>query len=807
MIDGSSWRVAILVAALVLPTAIAAAPSPILTSPSGTEGQPLVDLAMDPSGQYVGAVVVADTAAVNQLPGIPVSQTKPDVYLCDFGAVTSSSSAQSCVAGRHRDEASSTDRLQQSIAVTSYRPAGTSGLTARYAVGGPGDRIGFWSSTEQSARWETTLPGDDPVLNVSISPNGTRLIAVTDAAIGRGSVLYVYDTAGTNGALKWQFNLTNSEGQANGVRVRDMDHSRTGRYLAVGTTPGSNGGSASVIFLDIHADTRPTTPAGRTAVQGSVWDIELSDNGDALVVGTSTSVYYYPLASGLPSSELLPWSRNPSAEGATSVTISGDGTRFAAASGETIHFYRHINDSRVAEEIGQGYNAGAPVSDLAYDRTGRLLVAIAGNKVFGFAANQTSPIWSFDATSPATGALDGPLTKVAVNDGGERFVVAGRTKIMPYATSAAATLAPVTSGTIEARPGSTVRVDYRITNTGSLEDEFQFRATVPVGWPSASAPAHVALLPDASAVVSLNVTVPEGHQPGTFRVTLDAHAASLRNASRESRVASADVDLRVPRAVALTIEPGEERFEIPKGNAFTLPVTIRNTGNAGGLVNLSADQSLSRGSPWSLVYERDQVEIGAGNEVTVNLVIDAPTDGASGDRNLITLVAREGAYEVERVVTAYIEPEFGVELSYGNETGSLEFTGRAPQTISIAVRNSGNTDDAYNLTHEISGSAVNDWTVTISRPQIDVQRGQTRNVGITVTPNVAEPRAASLVIRAVSQNSLDAEEGSVAINLVYRAPDPEEDDGSFIPGPSTALVVAFVALAALGARLRGGRRQ
>lgn len=812
MIDGSSWRIALLAMVLIAPTVAAAPPAPILTSPSSTDGQEISDLALDPTGQFAMAVVVADTQNVGGGilgSGSPVGPSKPDVYTCDFAPVTSSASAQSCIAARHRNDPT-TGTLAQSVAATSFRPLGSSGITARYAVGGPTTKVSFWSSTEQSSRWEANVPGEQPVINVSITPNGTRLIAATDAAIGASSRLFVYDTAQTSGLLKWEFNLTDAEGQRNGVRVRDMEHPRTGRYLVVGTSPSSGSTNGALLFFDAHDDARPSAPAGKAAVAGSVTDVEVSHNGNALVVGTSTAIYYFELPHGLPDPQRLPWSRSPSAAGASAVAISGDGERFAAAFGETIHFYRHINDSRIAEEIGQGYATGAPVADLAFDRSGRLLVAVSGNKVFGFAANQTSPIWSFDATQASNGGLDGPLRKVELSEGADRLVVAGKTKIMPYQTRAAATLASTGNTTITGIPGTSIRETLRVTNTGSIEDEFSFRVTRPVGWTGAN-PEPVALLPDGpthdgSRLVNMTIEVPPGHEPGRFPVTIDVFSSAMRNASRtnDERIATLQLNLVVPRSVSIAIEPGEERFNMVKGGEKVLPVTFRNTGNAGGLVNLSVQQEVTRGSPWNARLEETQLDLGAGNEQTVNLVIEAPADGASGDRNTLTIVAREGAYESKRSVTAYIEPEFGAELTANNET--LEFTQRAPRVISIDVHNTGNTDDVYNLSYQVSEGSASEWKITLGAETVEVPRGQTRKVGVTVEPLVATPQTATLTIRAASQGSLGGDEGSVGIGLLYREPDREEDDNSFIPGPSPALVLAVIALAGIVRRATGGRR-
>lgn len=807
MIDGSTWRAALLVIVLLVPaTATAAPPAPILNTPTSTNGQIIAEIAMERSGQYAAAVVNVDTPTV-PIPGLggtgTVQPTDPDVYLCDFAPVTSPASAQNCISARHASEPSGTDRLSQTIDATSFRLPGDSSLSARFAVGGPAKRVSFWSTTEQGARWTTTVPGDEPVVNVSITPNATRVFAATDSPLsGGGAVLHAYD-AGGGPTLKWSYNVTDADGQRNGVRVRAMEQPKDSRWLVVGTTPPVNSQTGALLFLDADRAERPTQLPAKIGISGGITSLGLSEGGNFLVAGTTTAVYFFELKGGLPDPDKLPWSRSPSASGATAVAISDDGERFAAAFGESIHFYRRVHDTRIAEEIGQGYRTGATVSDISYDRTGRLLVATAGNRVFGFAPDVVDPIWSFDATQPAFGALDGPLTKVEVSQGADRLLVAGRTKLMPYQTRALATLAHDGPTNVTTLPGTSNRLTFTLQNTGSVEDEFSFRVTRPVGWTGAT-PEPVALLPNRTAQVALTVDVPAGHSPGTFELRVETLSSSLRNASRESRVHDVKLNLLVPRSVSLAIEPTEERFSLVKGGEKVIPVTFRNTGNAGGLINLSIEQELSRGSPWTVRFAEAQAQIGAGEESTINLIVDAPAEGASGDRNLLTIVAREGTYQATRTLTAYIDAEFGAELTASNDT--LEFTQRAPRVVSVTVHNVGNTDDTFNLSYELTQSAANEWKVTLSMETITVPRGQTRSVGVTVEPLVAVPRTATLTVRAVSQSSLGGDEGSVGINLVHREPDPEEEDGSFLPGPPPALVALALVGAALAARRmrRGG---
>lgn len=805
MIDGSLRRVALVTLVLVFPVAFAAGPTPNLTSPSSTDGQEVTDLAFDPTGQYAMAVVAVDTGVA--IPGNPLGGTSPvankaDVFPCDFGPVSTPNAAKSCISARHAATPTSTQSVLQSVSATSFAVSG--GLTARFAVGGPAELVSLWSSTEQAPRWSRNVPGQQngdntvrqDVVNVSIAPDATRIAAVTEGEIGGTPRVVVYD--GT-GALQWEYNLTDADGAKTGLVPGAVTHSRDGRFLFVGLGSSANRGTL------LTFDAKGAKPSALSALQpqalsGSVRDIAVSDNASAVAVGTSSGVYYFRIVGG---QLQVPFYREPSADGVQAVALSRDGERFAAASGRQVHFYRHTGTTAVAEAIGS-YATASHVADVAYDATGRLLVAAAGERVYGFTPGRTEPLWSFDATSGSAG-LDAPLRKVAVSEGAERIVVAGRTKIMPYLTATAASLALVGDATRTAIPGTVVTVPFRVQNTGSLEDEFRFRAEGPVGW-TARPPDPVALLPDGSALVNVTIEVPAGHAPGSFPLTLEAHSSALQNQSRTSLVASARTTLAVPRSVSLVLTPAEERFELPKQGEKIVPITIRNVGNAGGLVNLTIEQLPNRGDRWEVRLAEAQVNVDAAGERTVDLTVLAPTDGLSGDSNLITIVAREGSHEARRNVTAYVEPEFGAEL-IPLTPDTLEFTGRAAQTITVAVRNTGNTDDEYNITATVSGSAASDWRVTVHQEKLSVPRGGNRTVTITITPNVAEPRSATLTLRAISQGDFQGKEATRTLGLEAKPvePTPPDEDGIPAAGALVALGGALGAAVVLR-RTRGGRR-
>lgn len=792
---------------LLAPTVLAAAPVSNLPSGFSLGGQDVTDVAMDPSGQYVVGVVVVDPANLVTLPN---QARHDDIYPCQFGPPSSAFSGSGCRSPglQHASTRRATTLgARQAVDYTSYT---SGGLVARYAVAGPGDTLSLWSSISDTPQWEFAVPGNQAVVNVSLSPDAGRVLAATLPPSGAGRILMYNGSAssGSSGVLLWDYNLSDT-------RPSSMDYARSGAVAAVGTTAAGATETPEVLVL------KPTTrrpilgqEIHRFSAAGDVNHVLLSSAGDALVVGTAQGVHYVPVdpGTGKPA-DIRSFTQLPG--GAQRVALSLDGERFAAASGSKVFFFRFLGGTLISERVGTEFDAGATVADLAYDATGDLLVAIAGNRVYGFGTTKSTPIWSFDATESGNGGLDGPLRKVLVSDGGERIVVAGRTKLMPYRATLAATASFTQAQRMEVTPASNVQLSVTLTNKGSLPDNYTFGARFPPGWNGFS-PGPVRLDPEESTTVNFTLDVPAGQAPGFYGVEVDVRSETAQRLGRDRNVvASPALNLTVPRSIVLNLTTADDRVPpLRQGSSVTVPVILRNRGNAEGLVNLSATQVLSRGAPWALRFDNEQVSVPAGGERTVNLIVDAPADAASGDRNDITVCAREGqpracqagdasGMQATKLLTAYVDPKFGAELSTNAST--FEFGPGELKVLTVAILNTGNTDDSFNLTATLSPAGVqNDWHVTLEREVIKIARGEKRSVTVTVRAAVNDPRDASLIVKAISIGSALTEDGSLTVSLVPRPPAAEEDDKSFLPMPPIAALLGLVAVAAL-LRRRGGR--
>lgn len=820
MFDGSFWRLTILTLVLLAPSMVLAGP-PVtnLENAYSLGGQAITDLAMDPTGQYVAGVVMVDAAkAANQL--LPGAPSHKDIYPCDFGPASSKSTGLGCRPGlthaaAYGGSGTGTADKSQSVAYTSY--VSPTGLKPVFAVGGPSSSVSLWSGVSDSSVWETS--SSKPAVSVgvvAIEPAASRVVAaiLPTSSTLPGSI-EVYDGAiHTGQSFRWDWNFSDS-------RPTSMDYSRAGDVLAVGTAAvaqGTNPGTSAVYFFHPLGDQPARAGDIPSFDTGSapVTSVKLSRNAEAVAVGTKDAVFYDPLfANGTP--QVPKWSHNLDG-GVQRVALTLDAERFAAAAGNRVYFYRATHSNTIAEQFGEPYDAGAALTDISYDATGKLLVATAGTRVFGFGPDSTKPIWSFDASDASHGALDGPLKRVIVSDGATRFVVAGATKIMPYRNIVSASGAFTDAQGLAVAPGTTQRLSLRVTNTGSLADNYTFVSRFPVGW-SGATPDSIALLPDQSATVSVTVDVPAGQAPGLYGLDVQVRSKLLTDSGASTTtLADPALNFTLPRAVVLNVTTAEDRIpSLKPGGEQTVPVTIRNRGNAEGLVNLTTSQQLTRGSPWPLHFAQDQVRIPAGGEVTVNLIVTTSTDSASGDRNDITVCAREGQpttcqkdgtfNEAYRTFTAYVDPRFGSDLSSKNST--YEFGPGQIQTLFVSLTNTGNTEDTFNLTALVTPANVaNDWRVTLDHERITIDKGGTRQIGVTVRPGVSQPRDASLVIKSLSNGSRELESSAITLSLISR-PVTTTPTKSLVPGFDISMALAAAGLLAIASsrRLRSGGRK
>lgn len=800
MLDGRILRIAPLL--LLLPTtALAATPSTNLDTAYSVGGQEITDLAVDATGQFATTVVAYDAtrAATGGLPLPTTGTRKYDIYPCDFGAVTAPRSGSGC-RGLNHVNPTATANAAQSVDLVSIRSSG--GLTASYAIAGPNRHVSFWELTSDAAKWSAQIESQSTATtllatNVTLTADAQRLVlGVAPATGSAGSRIEVRQTS--NGSVLWDWTLRDAAGAA--VRPTSLDASRTNNVVAVGTSNG-------LILIDPTTPSAPGTSPGGISQAGSVNEVALTADGAYVALAGSNGVFLSKTARAdgsrvtIENGTLFNRGFDTHAQG---IALALDGSRFAAAAGSKVHFFQRLDTAAIAQPVGDAFDAGAPVADLAYDAKGQLLVVIAGNNVYGFGPGRNTPVWTFDATTAGYGGVDGPLKKVSVSDDGMRVVVAGKTKVMSYNSrlDVVATLTSTGNGTVA--PASTIPLALNVRNTGSVPDNYTFVVITPIGWPSASAEGF-RLDPDATGIARFNLTAPAGQAPGLYAVEVKVRSAAqtVLTGRNDIYLATPAFNITVPRSVVLSISAPDERLQLRQGGEESVPITLRNQGNAEGVVNMSVRQDLTRGASWDIRFQPEQVRVPPGGQATTTMLVTAPSDAGSGDRNIVTIRAREGdTIEANDNVTAYVDPQFSAEMRALNT--SIELAGGESRSVSVTITNTGNTEDTYNITTTLTpAGAINDWSVRNDTPRLTIGRGQSRSLTLTVKAAVAEPELASLTVKAISQSSPDNEESTLVFTLVPKPKNPtEEEKNNLLPNLAPVALLGVLAMLAIARRRR-----
>lgn len=765
----------------IVPTTLAKSPETVFNAPFALNGD-VTGLAMDAAGRFAAVVVAVDQTATPI--GLPGTVSKNDVFAFDLTATGLLYDAQHAAAFR-------TAQLPAGQSVAFGAGISDPGI-GRFAVGGPGNTVTLYNTRGETPLWEKKAEATGHAKAIATSSDGGRTAVAINNPTGTAGRVFVYDNLGR---YVWDFNVTDVTGTS-GSPVTVMQIARQGRLLVIGHAEG-------VTFLDPFSTTKPKGDQVVTyQTNGEVTSIDLSRDGAFVVVGTADGsqgfVYFFPSTD-----RKQPWNRGFSSA-INTVAISNEGSFFAAGTrAGDVHFFEQdaslVAKPRSDTEKLEKFNlAGKSVVKLDYDSTGSTLVATTEVEVAGFHLSRNSPIWRVTGASLS---LEDPLVGALVGDGGERVLVVSGREVTALKMASSATV-EVPGGLVRsAVPGDTVRFDLVVSNTGSAPDTYTFKTSPPAGW-TVDAVKPLTLLPDEKATVQVNVTSPTGSAPGSALTRATVESQALASQGKSPIVKTLDLNVTLARVHNLRIEAGERQISLDQGQEAAFAFTLKNLGNAEALVNLSVTQAPSRGSSWRARFDPDQISVPAGGgAVTGTLLLTAPSDGADGDSNVVTIRARVGSSSVtEHSFTARVNPSFEFALD-ANETSLVVQSGKS-KIVKLTVSNTGNSDDTVNLTLSLPEAARQNWNVKIDREAIDVPRGEKRTVTLTVRSTTKDAPEAAVTVVAVSLGSGSRE--SLTISLESAVPDATERTlwQRLTPAPAPLTFLVILAALALVARRR-----
>lgn len=191
----------------------------------------------------------------------------------------------------------------------------------------------------------------------------------------------------------------------------------------------------------------------------------------------------------------------------------------------------------------------------------------------------------------------------------------------PSGAAAAATA----DAPLEALPGVSFTLVFRLTNAAEVTRPVDIRINVPTGWQVLFASDRVALSPQVSWLETVSIVPPRTAKAGEYTVRFDATPAG-------EPVRSASVAVRIPTRHGLRLSWDDAPTYVAAGATMSLGLTITNDGNLAE--NVALDVRSLAGSTVTTPWMRGTLSPGEIRRVSVE--IRAPTQPLRAERDTVT---------------------------------------------------------------------------------------------------------------------------------------------------------------------------
>jgi len=224
------------------------------------------------------------------------------------------------------------------------------------------------------------------------------------------------------------------------------------------------------------------------------------------------------------------------------------------------------------------------------------------------------------------GTTGGALDEVTVrarsqSDGAVMGIVVDR---VTAANVAGVLLTPDRASTVT--PGTVVRYEHTLTNTGNFTDTISLAASSSQRWTVVVMPAAAIVPKDSSTTVIVSVTMPSGTLAGVMDTTTITATSSITNGAMMDSVTDASTAIQV---AGVDITPGTSKAAAP-GSDVVYTHTVTNLGNGTDTYGITA--ASSRG--WTTTVSPANVTLNAGASASIQVTVPA---GAGGQTDVMTV--------------------------------------------------------------------------------------------------------------------------------------------------------------------------
>ena len=197
---------------------------------------------------------------------------------------------------------------------------------------------------------------------------------------------------------------------------------------------------------------------------------------------------------------------------------------------------------------------------------------------------------------------------------------------------------------LEALPGVSFTLVFRVTNMAAVNRAVDIRVDVPTGWQVLFASDRLSLSPQASSLETVSIVPPRTAEAGEYTIRFDATAVG-------EPVCSASVAVRIPTRHGLRLAWDDAPSYLAAGTSTSLGLTITNDGNL--VENVALEVRSTAGSIVRAPWTHGTVSPGETRRVIVD--IRAPVRPLRAGRDTVTArattdtAAAEAGYQFDVV--------------------------------------------------------------------------------------------------------------------------------------------------------------
>lgn len=296
-------------------------------------------------------------------------------------------------------------------------------------------------------------------------------------------------------------------------------------------------------------------------------------------------------------------------------------------------------------------------------------------------------------------------------------------------------------------PTHTASITVPVENTGDQEASYSISLDGSAQKWAVAAPTGFTLESGEVKTVYVWVTPSSGTLPGTYDLTITVDGGSAGEKKVEYQIV-------VESCHDVKVEAVETSKKSCPGETTSYNININNTGEYTESYELSLNGVAKE---WATL-SRASLKLESGTKDTVKLYIESPVDAQAGSYGLTVTASSKDSDALDSTETETVL-ESCYDYSIETSKDVYSFCDHTKAKIPVTITNKGVEENAYSL--ELSGP---EWA-SLENNKIEVSKGESRVVNLTIFPDYYETGEFDLNIKGVSKTGEVSKEKNVSLNI------------------------------------------